>query len=374
MKISLSKPTINKQDLKKVMQSMYLGWLTHGPNNKKFEKEFSNRLNIKYALSLNSCTSALECSLKVLKKKGEVIIPSFTWVSTANAVLNTGNVPVFADIEINSRNITAEEIEKKISTKTVAVIVVHYSGLPCDMDSIVKVCKNNNLLLIEDSAETLLATYKKKYTGSFGIGCFSFFPTKNITTTEGGMITTNNKSYFNFFKSLIAHGISKKNKKYFWKREAILPGHNYRLPNHLALLGYLQLKRINTFLKRRRLVAKKYDSFFKKYQNFFAVQNIPKNCTHSYQMYTVILKNNFLRDNLIFFLNKKKVEASAHFDPPLHKQAYLNKFFTGKLKNTDYVSKRIVTLPMHSSLKLNEVDFVLKCILQWIKLNEKKIK
>ena len=213
MKVHLSKPTIDKKDLTKVMKSFSSGWLTSGPNNLKFENEFCKRVKVKYALSLNSCTSALEASLKVLKKKGEVIIPSFTWVSTANAVLNTGHKPVFADIDINSRNITANEIKKKISNKTVAVIIVHFSGLPCEMDPIINLCKKNNILLVEDSAETLLATYKKKFTGSFGIGCFSFFPTKNITTAEGGMITTKNKNYYNFFKLLVAHGIEKKDKK-----------------------------------------------------------------------------------------------------------------------------------------------------------------
>ena len=123
---------------------------------------------------MNSCTSALECSLKILQKKGEVIIPSWTWVSTANAVINTGNIPVFADVDINSRNLTADHIEKKITKKTVAMIIVHYAGLPCEMTDIVKLAKKNKIFLIEDSAETLGAKWKNNYTGSFGTGCFSF--------------------------------------------------------------------------------------------------------------------------------------------------------------------------------------------------------
>ena len=374
MKVKLSKPTIDKKDLTKVMKSFSSGWLTAGPNNLKFENEFCKKLKIKYALSLNSCTSALEASLKVLKKKGEVIIPSFTWVSTANAVLNTGNKPVFADIDVNSRNITANEIEKKISKRTVAVIVVHFSGLPCEMGPITKLCNKKKILLVEDSAETLLGSYKKKFTGSFGIGCFSFFPTKNITTAEGGMITTYNKNYYKFFKSLIAHGIEKKiNKKDFWKREATLAGHNYRLPNHLALLGSLQLKKINIFLKHRRMIAKKYDFFFKKYQSIFSVQKVNKDYTHSYQMYTILIKNHKMRNDLIFFLKKNNIETSVHFEPPLHHQKYLKNYCISPLINTEYVSKRIFSLPMHSSLKLTEVDYVIKKIYLWIKLNEKKI-
>ena len=192
-KIHLSKPNLIKEDYNVIQNSLKTGWLTHGPYNLLFEKKFCKLINVKYAVSMNSCTSALECALKTIKKKGEVIIPSWTWVSTANVVINTGNIPVFADVEINSRNVTAREIAKCITRKTIAAIIVHYGGLPCEMDNIIELARRKKFELIEDSAETLGATWKKKYTGSFGIGCFSFFPTKNITTTEGGMLTTNNK-------------------------------------------------------------------------------------------------------------------------------------------------------------------------------------
>ena len=213
MKISLSKPELDKKDISIIVNSLKSGWLTHGPENLKFENFFKKKIGTKYAISMNSCTSALECSLKVLEKKGEVIIPSWTWVSTANAVLNTGNKPVFADVNLNSRNITAEEIRKKITKKTIAVIVVHYAGLVCEMGPIVKLLKKKKIDLIEDSAECLGATYKKNQAGSFGTGCFSFFPTKNITTTEGGMLTTNSKLKYEKIKRIIAHGINKNLKK-----------------------------------------------------------------------------------------------------------------------------------------------------------------
>jgi len=163
-KIPLFKSILKKQDYKVVEKSLKTGWLTHGSNNLLFEKKFNELIGSKYSISMNSCTSALECSLKIIKKKGEVIIPSWTWVSTANAVINTGNTPVFADVDINSRNITGEEIKKNITKKTIAAIIVHYAGLPCEMDEILKITKKNNIELIEDSAETLGATWKKKYT------------------------------------------------------------------------------------------------------------------------------------------------------------------------------------------------------------------
>ena len=366
--IPLFKSKIDLKDFKAMNASLKTGWLTHGKNNLIFEKNFAKYIGTKYAISMNSCTSALECSLKVIKKKGEVIIPSWTWVSTANAVINTGNKPVFADVDINSRNITANEISKKISKKTIAVIVVHYSGLPCDMNEIVNLLKKKKINLIEDSAETLGATYNKKQTGSFGTGCFSFFPTKNITTTEGGMLTTNNKKHYYEIKKIIAHGINKDQKKFFWYRVADLPGHNFRLPNHLAALGNSQLKKLNSFNFARRKIAKEYNKFFTKMGQLFEIQNVKKNFTHSYQMFSVLVKKN-KRNSLLYFLKKNGVDASVHFDPPLHKQDYLKKYST-KLKNTERLSKEILTLPIYPDLSKKNLNFILKKIETWYKKNK----
>ena len=368
-RIPLFKSSLDKNDFKAIENSLKTGWLTHGKNNLIFEKNFAKFIGTKYAISMNSCTSALECALKVIKKKGEVIIPSWTWVSTANAVINTGNKPVFVDVELNSRNIDSKEIEKKINKKTIAVIAVHYSGLPCNMKEIVKVVKKNNITLIEDSAETLGATCDGKQVGSFGIGCFSFFPTKNITTTEGGMLTTNNKKYYLEIKKLIAHGINKDRKKFFWHRVADLPGHNFRLPNHLAALGNSQLKKLNKFNLMRRSIAKKYNNFFSKMPNFFEVQEVKKKYTHSYQMYSVLVKKN-KRNSLLYFLKKKGVDASVHFDPPLHKQAYLKKY-SKKLKFTEKLSQQILTLPIYPDLSQKNLSFILNKINDWYNLINK---
>ena len=369
--ISLFKSCLDETDYLLMLRSLKTGWLTHGKNNLIFEKNFSKYIKSKYSVSMNSCTSALECALKIIKKKGEVIIPSWTWVSTANAVINTGNTPVFADVDLNSRNITADEIKKNISKKTIAVIVVHFAGLPCEMGKITKLIKRNKISLIEDSAETLGAKWKNRYTGSFGVGCFSFFPTKNITTTEGGMLTTNNKKEYIEVKKIIAHGINKSKKPVFWHREADLPGHNYRLPNHLAALGISQLKKLEKFNKRRREIALKYNQFLIKYKNIFTIQELNKDYTHSYQMYTCLIKQN-LRSNFLNFMKNNGVEVSAHFVPPLHKQNYLKKYVRKSLKNTDLLSKKIVTLPIYPNLKKNELSRIFQLIDKWCKNNEKK--
>jgi perosamine synthetase len=222
MKIPLCRPSIDNNEIKLVARSLKSSWLTHGPYNQKFEQLFNKKFNIKYSIAMNSCTSALECAIKSLGVKGEIIIPSFTWVSTANAVLNCGSKPVFADVDFNTRNIDLKNIIKSITKKTVAIIVVHFAGLPCDMNKISKFCKKKKIKIIEDSAETLGAKAINKYTGTFGIGCFSFFPTKNITTTEGGMLTTNDKKVYDYVRKLIAHGIDKNIKSNFWHREGCI--------------------------------------------------------------------------------------------------------------------------------------------------------
>ena len=367
--IPLFKSLLTNRDYQSIKKSLKSGWLTHGKNNLIFEKKFSKLIGSKFSISMNSCTSALECSLKIIKKKGEVIIPSWTWVSTANAVINTGNYPVFADVDINSRNITAEEIKEKITKKTIAVIVVHFAGLPCEMDEIVKITKSRKIHLIEDSAETLGATWKKKYTGSFGTGCFSFFPTKNITTTEGGMLTTNNKKSYITVKKLIAHGINKNKKIFFWHREADLPGHNYRMPNHLAALGISQLKKLKILNNKRRKIAKMYNIFLNKFPKFFNVQKINNNLTHSYQMYTVLVKAE-KRKSFLYYLKKKGIEASVHFDPPLHLQKYLKKYYT-RLPNTEILAKKLVTLPIYPNLKNREINKIFRVINNWYKKNYK---
>jgi len=369
--ISLFKSCLEKADYLTILNSLKTGWLTHGKNNLIFEKNFSKYVKAKYAVSMNSCTSALECALKIIKKKGEVIIPSWTWVSTANAVLNTGNKPVFTDVNLNSRNITADEIKKNISKKTIAVIVVHFAGLPCEMGNIVKLLRKKNIVLIEDSAETLGAQWKNRYTGSFGIGCFSFFPTKNITTTEGGMLTINNRNKYNEIKKIIAHGINKSKKPVFWHREADLPGHNYRLPNHLAALGISQLKKLEKFNKKRREIAMKYNKFFDKHNDVFTIQKLNKDLTHSYQMYTCLIKQR-LRNNFLYFMKKNGVEVSAHFVPPLHRQNYLKKYAKGKLRNTDILSKRIVTLPIYPNLRKSELNKIFEIIHKWYDKLKKK--
>tara|TARA_B100001057_G_C22698625_1_gene890738 strand:+ start:14 stop:1126 length:1113 start_codon:yes stop_codon:yes gene_type:complete len=359
--IKHSKPSIDKKDILKVVSSIETGWLAHGNNNNEFENNFKKKIGVKYAISCNSWTSGAFALLENLPKKGEIIIPSFTFVATANVVVNSGNIPVFCDIDYNTGNVTAEHIEKCISKNTIALMIVHFAGQTCEMNNILKLCSSNKILLIEDSAENLGGVYHSKYAGSFGTSIFSFFPSKNITTGEGGMITTNNKRIYNKLKFYIAHGV-KKSKYKKWHRDAIMSGHNFRLTNFQAALGLSQLKKIDKLNNRRIKIAKIYDSGLRKIKEITILKN-KKYIKNVYQMYFIKVDKK-LRNKLIFYLNQYGIEASVHFDPPIHKQTFYKKYFKKvlKLSNTERLSSEIVTLPMYPDLKFIDQKKVIKKI------------
>ncbi len=374
-KVNLSPVDISEQDIDAVTKALKSGWLAHGENNTLFEKEFSDFLNINFALSLNSCTSALDLALRAFNfpNGSEVIIPSFTWVSTGNVVVLNNLIPVFADINLSDYQIDPKIISNLITEKTVAIIGVHFSGMMCDVVSIKKICDANNLIFIEDSAECLGTQREGFNPGQTGIGCFSFYPTKNITTCEGGMLTCHEESTFKICKALSAHGIEKstfdrdKNSidelKPNWYREASLSGFNFRMPNPLAALGRSQLSRINQMVKKRQEIAKKYDEILIKKDDI----NLPNyelcNDKSSYQMYVFRVMGKRDKISIINELRSYGIAASSHFDPPLHKQkAFLDYEIRLPLKNTEIISNTIISLPMSSALKKEEVNYVSKIL------------
>jgi len=362
MKIPLSKTYVNQKELKGITQVLKSGWLTEGPKNKEFEQRFAEYIGSRYAISLNSCTSALFLVLKALNISGEVILPSFTFVASANAVITAGAKPVFADIDYQTGNIDPKDVEKKITKKTQAIMPVHFAGQACTMDKIMALAKKYKLWVIEDSAEAIGAKFKNKKTGSFGIGCFSFFPTKNITTGEGGMVTTNDSRLAQKIRTLAGHGISKtthqriKTKKP-WYRAAITAGYNFRMSNILATLGVEQLKKLDRMNNLRRKNAIYLNECLKQVPNIIIPMEA-KNCYHVYQMYTFKLKKGD-RDDLVKKLKEKNIEASVHFDPPVHLQPAYKDFKDIKLPNTEKLSKYIVTLPMFPGLKKIELDYII---------------
>jgi len=365
-RIPLCKPSINKDDLKVVSDAIKSGWLAHGKCNHDFEDNFAQYIGVKHAITMNSCTSALEIALKAHGIKGEVIIPSFTWVATANAVVNAGATPVFADVDYETRNLTSQNIKSLINHNTEAVIVVHFGGQICLMGDILEICEKHKLLLIEDSAETIGARFDQRQAGSFGVGCFSFFPTKNITTGEGGMLTTNDQKFADRCRALISHGIStttfaRENKNNPWERAADYAGHNYRMPNPLAALGNNQLMRLKDFNFKRQRIAQLYDSELKKLDGLVEIPKVARGAEHVYQTYTITVQKK-IRNSVVKFLNECNVGASVHFDPPVHLQPFYKNLldFRCMLPSTEKLSAEVISLPIYPDMTLKDQKIVVK--------------
>ena len=246
-------PEISKDDKQKMLKTLESKILTNGPTVARFENSFKKFTNSKNAIGVSNATSALHLSLLALGigKNDEVIVPNLTFLATANSVLMTGATPVLADVTFSDYNIDIDSLEKSITKKTKAIIPVHFAGKACNMDKIVKITKKNNLKIIEDCAHAIGATFKKKHVGTFGqAGCFSFYPTKNITTLEGGMIITESKHIAEIVKITRNHGIDRTLKDRYsigkpWEYDIKHPGYNYRMDEVRASLGMNQLKRIS---------------------------------------------------------------------------------------------------------------------------------
>ena len=365
--IPLCIPNIDDNEIRRVAEVLRSGWLTHGPQNEVFEDRFAQYIGVKRAVSLNSCTSALYLAILAQGVTGEIIVPSFTFVASANAIVNAGATPVFADIDYDTCNLDPLKIEDKITNRTEAIMPVHYAGQPCQMDKIMAIAKKRRLVIIEDSAETIGGRFAGRRTGSFGVGCFSFFPTKNLTTGEGGMITTNDEKLADRIRAYTAHGISKttlKQEKESWRmRAAVLPGYNFRMSNLLAAIGIEQLKKLDEMNESRREHAQYLN------QRLSSIDEIDlpvetENCWHVYQMYTIKLKE-FNRTEFIHHLRERGVTASVHFDPPVHLQPYYQREYgcrMGELPITEKVAASIVTLPMYPQLTMDKLDAIVSSI------------
>ena len=362
MKIPLCISMVDDKEINEVVKVLKSGWYAHGVKNQEFEENFANYHNVKHALALNSCTSALQLSIIGNNITGEVIIPSFTWVATANAIVTSGAKPVFVDINLENGMIDPDLIIEAITPNTEAIMPVHFGGSVADMDKILSICNKYNLLLIEDTAETIGGRYKNKLAGSFGIGCFSFYPTKNMTTGEGGMITTNDDAFAHKVKALIGHGIDKSTyerelDKKPWIRSASYAGFNFRLTNFQAAMGVEQLKKLDKMNSLRI----KHSEYLQ--QHIANIEDITlmlpgKNVKHVYQMFTIRI-NKKIRDKFVNYLRKNDIGASVHFDPPVHSQPYYSNFNNiSSLPNTEKLSSEIVTLPMYPQLGIEELDYM----------------
>lgn len=373
--ITFGKPCYDKNDIRLVNEILKSKWIGTGKKTLEFENNFSKYKKIKYSLALNSCTAALHLSLLTLniKKGDEVITTPLTFCSTINSILHVGAIPVLADIDENTLNIDPKKILKKINKKTKAIIVVHFAGLSCDMDEILKISKRHSIKVIEDCAHAIETKYKNKQAGTLGdTGCFSFYSTKNITTSEGGMLTTKNKKLADRVKKLRLHGLSRD----AWKRYSNVgkyktydiyePGFKYNLTNMNAALGINQLKKINFFWKKRKKIWDFYNSNLSDLP-IKLPPKIPKGYKHAYHLYTIIIdknKTNKSREEAINYLQKNRIGIGIHYNSIQSFKYYKNKvkFSNAELKVSDLICENIFSIPIYPDLKKVDQIYIIKKI------------
>lgn len=366
-KIKFSKPDIKDNDLKTIAKIIKSGWLTHGKHTKEFEREFCNYTKSKYSALVSSCTAGLHLIFLSLNitKGDEVIVPAQTHTATSHAVEYTGAKAVFVDVDPVTGNILPEEIIKNINRRTKAVVCVHMTGIACKMDELLKITKKYKIHLIEDCAHGLGTKFNSKHVGNFGIASsFSFYPTKQITIGEGGMVTSNNKTLINKIQSLKAFGINKppdkRSKPGFYNVNYL--GYNYRTTDFQAALGYFQIKRYDRNLKKRILNAKIYHKLLKKNKNII-LPNFSKD--NSYYVFQIICKNGMLRDMITKNLKIKKYGYGILYSLPVPWLNYYRKKYKLNYKNlinSKTYSKRCISLPCHNYLQKSEIEMICKII------------
>ncbi len=359
MKVPAAKPFFSDGDIKKILSdvefSLRNGTLTLGPSVKKFEELFAEYTGVKHAIAVNSGTAALEIALRYFDiGNKEVIVPTNSFVASANTVYFAGGKPVLADIMEDTLCLDPDSLMEKITDKTKGVMVVHLAGLiPPQMKEIMKICEDNGFFLIEDAAQAHGASTDNKKAGSLADGgCFSFFPTKPMTTGEGGMITTDDGELDKFARSLRHHGIEGRDN---YPRI----GYNWRMSDINAIIGIHQLARLDSFIKERNSVAKKYQEKLSKMKNVTTFE-VPPNIVHSYYKFPVILP--FETAELQKTLKEKyEIETSFLYYPPIHLQPlYQNQFGykSGMLPVAEDVLKRMICLPMFVGITDEQINYV----------------
>lgn len=363
IKVPAAKPFFSDGDIKKILSdidaSLRSGALTSGPNVKKFEDSFSQYIGVKHAIAVNSGTSSLEIPLRYFDVKNkEVIVPTNSFVASANAVYFAGGRPVLADIREDTLCLDPDDLEKRITSKTKGVIIVHLAGLiPHQMKEIRQICENHNLFLIEDAAQAHGASIDGKKAGSLSdAGSFSFFPTKPMTTGEGGIITTDNGNLDKFARSLRHHGIEgRDNYPRF--------GYNWRMSDINAIIGIHQLARLDFFVKKRNETARKYAEKLSKLKNVKTIK-VPSNTVHSYYKFPIILP--FDTTELQKTLKEKhEIETSFLYYPPIHLQPVYQKHFeykSGMMPVSEDVLKRMICLPMFVGITDEQIYYVIESL------------
>lgn len=363
-KIPLFKIYWDEEDVRAVNSVIKRGmYWAAGPEVRDFEREISEYIGTKYCVAFNSGTSALHAALLAhrIGRGDEVIVPSFTFIATANAPLFVGAKPVFADIEEETFGLDPEDVESKITEKTKAIVPIHYGGCPCRIEELREIADDHELILIEDAAEAFGAAVDGKKVGTFGDSAFfSFCQNKVISTGEGGAVVTDSKKIYERLKLVRSHG-RLETKDYFSTPESfdyVDLGYNFRMSSITAALGISQLRKVEKLINMRRKAASTYDKHLSRIKEVI-VPASPRGFYHVYQMYTIRVKEGEkIRDGLSRYLTAKGIMSKVFFSPVHLTRFYRSKVGREKLSVTEGVSKEVLSLPMYPGLTQKEIGYI----------------
>ncbi|HMK77291.1 MAG TPA: DegT/DnrJ/EryC1/StrS aminotransferase family protein [Thermodesulfobacteriota bacterium] len=387
-------PSITEDEIQAVVETLRTGWITTGPRAKQFEEDFAKFIGCKYAVAVNSCTAALHLALEAIgiREGDEIITSPMTFAATGEVIRYFKARPLLVDIDSERMNLDTELLENVVRRrcesesrkKVKAIIPVHYAGYPCDMETIMALASRYDLKVVEDAAHSFPTYYKQRMIGTIGdITCFSFYATKNITTGEGGMITTENEEYADRVRIMSLHGISKDAWKRYtaegdWYYEIIAPGYKYNLTDIAAALGIAQLKRVDIFMKRRRQIADMYHEAFQGLDEL----ELPLECkgekgtSHSWHLYVIRLNLQRLQIDRTGFIEELKrmgIGTSVHFIP-LHIHPYYRDVYGYRPDDFPVAFetyKRIISLPIYSKMTDPDVERVIEAVMHIAKSNRR---
>ncbi len=375
MKIPFHKACLSEEESDAVADVIKSGWITMGERTFEFERKFADYISSPNAIAVNSCTAALHLALAAagIKEGDEVILPATTFVSTWEVVKYFNAVPVLADVDRNTHLISVSEIEKHITSKTRAILPVHYAGQACDMDSIMDLAEKNNLFVIDDAAHAFPSTYHGRHVGTLAhASCFSFYATKTVTTGEGGMVTTSNDEWAERIRRLRLHGITKDawnrySEKGSWVYDVSEPGYKYNTTDIASAMGIVQLSKTPLMQKRREEIAARYTEAFSSSCLIepYEVTEYNTSAWHIYAPKLNLHRLKITRDELLAKLNERGIGTSVHFIP-LYRFSCMgteNKNYSELFPNSENVFNRTFSLPIYPSMTDAEVDYVIDSVL-----------
>ena len=373
MKIPIAKPYFGIEEQQAILEPLKTGWVVQGPKVQEFEKMVTRITGVEHAIAVSSCTTALHLALVGLgiANGDEVIVPSFTYVATANAVEHAGATPVFCDIDVATFNIDVSQIESKITEKTKAIIPVHLFGLSADMNPIMKLAGEYGLKIIEDAACSLAAMYEGRALGSIGdAGCFSFHPRKIITTGEGGMLITNNGNLAERLRALRTHGatisdLARHKKSGFLLPEFNLLGYNYRMTDLQGAIGVEQMKKLDWMIENRIRLAQRYDEMLGDVE-WLKLPYVPSDCKHTYQSYvTLVTEDPLLSRNDIMQKLEDMGISTRQGTHAVHTLGYYKQkygFQEYDLPNSLKADRQSMALPLYPQITDEEQNYVVEAI------------